>query len=196
MAGDTRDSSYTDRLERLRTVWWKRYVDQQAPYRWKLNRLATGRMLEVGCGIGRNLANYRGEAVGVDHNEHSVSQCVQAGHVAYTVEDFTQAESTGAFDTLLLSHVVEHMTFDDALGLLREYLPYVAASGTVIVVTPQELGYASDPTHVEFFDLGMLERLFAAADLRTVRLESFPFPRRVGRLFKYNEFVGVATPAI
>ena len=40
------------RLETLR-----RMLPTQAPYRWNLRRLRLGRVLDVGCGVGRNLRN-------------------------------------------------------------------------------------------------------------------------------------------
>jgi len=44
----------------------------QAPYRRNLRRLVGDRaVLDVGCGIGRNLANLGPGSVGVDHNAHS-----------------------------------------------------------------------------------------------------------------------------
>ena len=49
-----------------------------------------GFVLEVGCGIGRNLLSLRKigiEAIGVDHNAHSVEEAVRRGFNALTVEN-------------------------------------------------------------------------------------------------------------
>ena len=191
----TKDSAYTDRLDRLGGAWWKRLLDVQRPYRWNLRRLHLGRVLEVGCGLGRNLINLGpGAGVGIDHNEASVDKCVARGLTAYTPAGFRASPHArpGAFDALLLSHVAEHMRLDEARALIAEYLPYVRAGGQVVLVTPQEAGHASDPTHVEFMDFAKLGALTDALSLRRERAFSFPFPRPVGRVFKYNEFVVVA----
>jgi SAM-dependent methyltransferase len=46
------------------------------PYRWNLHRLLGGRrVLDAGCGIGRNLVGLEAGSVGVDHNPHSVEHC-------------------------------------------------------------------------------------------------------------------------
>ena len=39
---------------------------------------------------------------------------------------------------------------DEAVALLRDYLPYLRRASKVFFVCPQERGYASDPTHVRF----------------------------------------------
>jgi hypothetical protein len=61
-----------------------------------------------------------------------------------------------------------------------------------VLITPQEAGFASDATHVAFHDFAALAGLEAALGLRSERAYSFPFPRPVGRVFRYNEFVSVA----
>jgi len=68
----------------------------------------------------------------------------------------------------------------------------VRSGGRAVFITPQEAGYRSDPTHVEFVDLARLDSLARKAGLEPVSAYSFPFPRPVGRVFKYNEFVLVA----
>src|SRR3954452_12417168 len=109
---DTRGDAYTDRLNRLESVWWKRLLDVERPYRWYLQRLQLGFTLDVGCGVGRNLINLDGNGVGVDHNQTSVAEARSRGLTAMTPDDFAASEYArpGRFDTLLLAHVVEHMS--------------------------------------------------------------------------------------
>ena len=66
--------------------------------------------------------------------------------------------------------------------------------GRVLVITPQEKGFEGDPTHVRFFDDAACRALADALDLRIESSYSFPFPRAVGRVFRYNEFVFVLRP--
>jgi len=190
----TESSEYADRLVDLQRVWWKRVLPVQAPYRWNLRRLDLGHTLELGCGIGRNLEHLRGNGVGVDHNRHSVAAARAAGLTAFTSEEFGTSGYAvpGTFDSLLAAHVLEHMDADAAGALLREYLDYVRPGGKVVVITPQERGFRSDPTHVEFFDFERLIALARGLELTIDRSYSFPFPRSYGSLFVYNEFVLVA----
>ncbi len=188
MSTDTSD--YAERLRRLQTVWWKRLLPVQAPYHWNLRRQGLGRTLDVGCGIGRNLGVLPAGSVGVDHNAESVAFARSLGHDALTVSQFEGSEqaAAGSFDGLLLAHVVEHMDRDQAVQLLRDYLPFVRPGGRVFLVCPQERGYASDPTHVWFAQDSDLAELVEALGLRVERSFSFPFARRMGKLFIYNEF--------
>ena len=191
---DTRSRDYTERLVRLQRAPWKRLLRVQAPYRWNLRRLRPGFTLEVGCGIGRNLEHLDGNAVGLDLNPFSVAEARRAGLRALTLAEFATSSwcRPGVFDSLLLSHVAEHMRREELLALLREHLVYVRPGGLLILVTPQEVGFRSDPSHVEFLDLAALRSVADTLGLEPVRDYSFPFPRFFGRLFVYNEFVSVS----
>jgi SAM-dependent methyltransferase len=198
MSADTTDGSYTERLARLEGARWKRLLDVQAPYRWKLRQLVGQRaVLDVGCGIGRNLANLGPGSVGVDHNPHSVAYCRERGMTALTVEEFWASEhaASGSFGGLLAAHLVEHLDRDTALQVVGSYLPCLRPGAVVAVITPQERGYASDPTHVRFCGFDEVAELYGALGLTVRAQSSFPLPRWTGRLFTYNEFVTVGSVA-
>jgi 2-polyprenyl-3-methyl-5-hydroxy-6-metoxy-1,4-benzoquinol methylase len=164
------------------------------PYRWNLRRLKPGFTLDVGCGIGRNLAHLDARGVGIDHNPHSVQVARSRGFRAFLPEAFLRSEYAvpGRFDSMLLSHVAEHMTRADAALLVRRYLPYVKDGGSVIFMTPQERGFRRDHTHVQFMDFEEIESVCSEVGLMPMRRFSFPLPRAFGKLFTYNEFVIVA----
>lgn len=195
----TAGPEYARRLQTLSGARWKRVLDVQAPYRANLRRLHLGRTLDVGCGTGRNLAALDPGSVGVDHNPHSVEIACKAGLPAVTIEQFlADADLTrpAGFDSMLVAHVVEHLQPDEARAVLESYLPMIRPAGRVVMITPQERGYASDSTHVTFTDLAALDVLARDLGLVPERSYSFPFPRFVGRVFTYNEFVQVSrTPA-
>ena len=188
------DANYTRRLQRLSGKRWKSFVPN--PYAWKVRRIATGRVLDVGCGIGRCLDFVRPRGVGVDPNESAVEVCRDKGHEAYVPDEFAAAYGGGTsdrrFDTLLCAHVLEHL--DEATGadLLRSYLPYLDAAARLVLITPQERGQGSDPTHVRLVDPAAMTRLAEQCGLRIERTSSFPLPRIFGRWFVYNETITVA----
>jgi SAM-dependent methyltransferase len=189
----TASADYSMRLRRLSGSWWRRLLDVQRPYRWNLNRLAPGTVLDVGCGIGRNLCNLPSSSVGVDHNLASVSRAHEQGLTAYLPSDFHASDdAVPKFDSLLFSHVLEHMDERAADALIAEFLPYLKKDGRLLIITPQERGFNSDPTHVRFVDVSALHVHAKRHGFRVIKSYSFPFPRLAGKMFTYNEFVVVA----
>ena len=187
-------TSYAQRLVALEGKWWKRVLDVQAPFRLHLRMLQPGHVLDVGCGIGRNLTHLRGDGVGVDMDPEAVAIARARGLRAFSADEFPGVPEAALdhYDSLLVAHVLEHMSPDDAAALVRSYAAYVRPGGQVILIVPQQAGFRSDPTHVTFVDFGGLERIAEAAGLRVTRRYSFPFPAVTGRVFLYNESVLLA----
>lgn len=190
MSEETKAAAYADRLQAKQRVWWKRLAPVQLPYRWNLRRQKLGVTLDVGCGIGRNLPGLAAGSLGVDHNSVSVKYARSFGLPAMTVDEFKASDRAKpeSFDGLLLAHLIEHLTPQQGLALLREYLRYLRPGGVLFIVCPQEAGYRSDPTHVVFADDAYLTSMCERAGLIVERSFSFPFPRWAGELFVYNEF--------
>ena len=186
----TDGADYAVRLAELQRVWWKRLLPVQLPYQLNLRAQRLGPTLEVGCGIGRNLASLPPGSLGIDHNAKAVQIASHRGLNAMTVTEFYESSWSveGAFDALLVSHVLEHMEQQEARALLNQYLKFIRPGGIVFIVCPQERGFASDPTHVWFASAREIERLCREASLSIRASYSFPFARPAGRLFKYNEF--------
>lgn len=190
----TEDSEYARRLAKIQTAGWKRILDVQAPYRWNIRRLQPGYTLDIGCGIGRNLLHLKGNGVGIDHNTEAVELARRQGLLAFTPAEFLQSKYCiqNGFDSILLAHVAEHMTKSEVVNLIRQYLPLLKTLGKLILITPQEAGYESDPTHVEFMDFRTLRAISGELGLPVEKEFSFPFPRFMGGAFTYNEFVLVS----
>jgi 2-polyprenyl-3-methyl-5-hydroxy-6-metoxy-1,4-benzoquinol methylase len=190
----TAEAGYSRRLQRLGGARWKQALRAQAPYRWNIRRLGLGFTLDIGCGIGRNLRYLDGNGVGVDHNPTSVDVAREAGLTAFTPEEFLASEHArpDAFDSMLLAHVLEHVAEDGVREFVGRYLPFVRSGGSVVFITPQERGYASDATHVRFVGFAESTALAAEFGLTVARSYSFPLPRFAGRAFTYNEFVVVS----
>jgi len=190
----TEDYEYSARLLAKETVWWKRILDVQAPYRWNLRRLKPGFTVDIGCGLGRNLLHLDGNGIGIDHNQHTVEIARSRGLKAYTMAEFQTSpyNQAATFDSVLMSHVAEHMREAEVVTILTAFVPLLKPYGRVILICPQEYGYRSDPTHVQFLDFERLRWIVSESGLIPVKEYSFPFPRVVGRLFKYNEFVSIS----
>ncbi|MDP2772453.1 MAG: class I SAM-dependent methyltransferase [Nocardioides sp.] len=192
---DTSGSDYTARLEHRGSKRWKRLLNVQAPYQWNLRRQSLGRTLDVGCGVGRNLRSLERGSIGVDHNATSVARARAHGFDAFTTTEWRahSSEFVGAFDGLLFAHVIEHMPREEAAALIKEYLPALRPGGRAFLICPQERGYATDQTHVEWTSGEDLVELVERCGLSTQGWKSFPAPRAFGRIFTYNEFTLLAT---
>ena len=112
---------------------------------------------------------------------------------AFSTEEFFADPPEGGFTGMLAAHLVEHLPPNGAAEVLRPYLPFLAPATRVVLICPQERGYASDAhDHTVFFDFARLRSLCEELGLTVQRELSFPFPRFAGRVFTYNEFVTVA----
>jgi hypothetical protein len=135
--------------------------------------------------------------VGVDHNPTSVATCRSRGLTAWTSRQFptSPAALLGHYDAILMAHVLEHVSPDDARALGDAYLPYLAPTGRLVVICPQERGYDSDASHVWFAQGEDIEQIMRSWGLDVIRSYSFPFPRAAGRHFTYNQFVVIGRGA-
>jgi len=190
----THGVDYTERLHRLGGARWKRVLNVQAPYAWNIRRLGLGLTLDVGCGLGRNLGHLGGNGVGVDHNPSSIASARARGLEAYTTEEFLNSNRAKpeTFDSLLAAHLLEHLPAEQAVEVIQMYLPYVKSGGTVVFITPQERGYASDATHVRFVGFDEARQVCRDLGMTVTRQYSFPLPRVAGKVFTHNEFLTVA----
>jgi SAM-dependent methyltransferase len=192
--GSTAGDEYAQRLHRLDQSRWRRALNVQAPYRWNIRRLGLGRTLDIGSGLGRNLAHLDGNGVGVDHNAESIAIANARGLTSYTVDDFLKSPDAvdESFDSLLLAHVLEHVSDEYGRELISEYLRFLKPGGKLCLICPQEAGFKTDATHVNFVAFDKLAKVCTDLGFDVQRSYSFPFPRFVGKVFPYNEFVVVA----
>lgn len=188
--GDHNSPEYTRRLEA--DAWWRRVL-RDTVYGRNIRRVVSGRVLDVGCGVGRLHPWLGDRPVGIATNTHSVASAVARGYLAFTPEDFTGSDLAGpaSYQTLLMSHVLEHMTNQEASDLVAHYVYYLEPGGRVVVIVPQEAGFASDPTHVDPVDIAEIETIAEANRLEVSLTYSYPFPRFAGRLFRHNETVAI-----
>ncbi|MBF0408512.1 MAG: class I SAM-dependent methyltransferase [Candidatus Riflebacteria bacterium] len=161
------------------------------PYSWNIKRYNLGRVLDIGCGIGRNLKWLSNDSQGIDINGFSVEFANKKGLKAFTADEFLNnfSPENNQFDTLLFSHILEHLSADDIYSLFTSYFPFLKAKGNVFIISPQELGYKFDDTHKTFVDFVFIKKLVKKYNIKMTRKYSFPFPRLFGPYFPWNEFI-------
>lgn len=194
---DTSQANYSERLQKSQKTW-KRLLGTQKPYKRSICKLKLGKSLDVGCGIGRVLEWLPEGSVGVDHNPTSINLCISKGLRAYETKDFDKAVigkeiEFASFDSVVMTHLLEHLTIEDQRLILSKYLPFLKPDGRILIVTPQELGFSSDSTHITFTDFEDAKHLLEINGITLLSQKSFPFPRIFGPFFKYNEFHTLGT---
>ena len=188
----TNTAEYALYLSKKDSSLWKKILFVQLPYYLNIKFMSLSKTLDIGCGTGRNLARLS-NSVGVDHNYFCVEACRNKGLIAYNPSEFHSNGSNykSSFDTLLLSHVIEHMTYSDSISLINEYLPYLKNKSRIVIITPQIRGYKSDSTHVTYFDSLLIKKLLLDVGASPEGSRSFPLPIYFGRVFRNNELISV-----
>lgn len=189
------DQTYTD--YQLQRNGLRRMV--RSFYLRKALSLTTGRTLDVGCGIGELLRLLPTGSEGLEYNLATVQHCERMGLPVRWYDGFadewrlTPMRNQGAFDTLVLSHVLEH--FDRPADVLAPLLTAASELGIhrVVVIVPGKAGFASDPTHRTFIDkLWITHELSSLAGWRLTQASHFPLNVSVaGHLFTHNEMQAV-----
>lgn len=190
----TNEKAYTDFFIGMQNIRWKSFLPVQVPYMYNIKRLCIGKVLDIGCGTGRHLKTLKGRGVGVDHNYDFVRLVRKKGYLAYLPNEFDEISNKEnyLFDTILFSHVLEHLEYAEALDLVNKYSIYLKSNGRIVFVVPQVAGYKSDPTHLTFFDKSMLKKLVGEIKFKVKRQFSYPFPPIIGTIFPHNEQVLLA----
>ena len=161
------------------------------PYLVQMRFICKGQVLEVGSGIGRNLRVLKRGSLGVDHNKFAVKFAQSKGLKSLTVDEFIVESKNEpiVFNTLLVSHVLEHIDIDTQDEIFKQFMPHIMHGGKIVLVCPQEAGFNSDPTHIRWVDENILRKILEFLGCEKIKITSFPFPRWAGRKFIYNQTV-------
>ena len=179
-------ADYFDSLIRRKRVGlWYRNI-------WLYRRICrhlTGRVLDVGCGIG-DMVSYRAQTVGVDVNPKAVAYCRSRGLTVLQMEPDRLPFPDAEFDGAVLDNVLEHL--EKPWPLLAEVHRVLRTGGTFVVGVPGEEGFASDPDHKRPYSETALIRCLQNAGFERSRVFHQPFRSRLlDRHFRYYAIYGV-----
>lgn len=162
--------------------WSKGYFKANFAAYLPPNRSA--RILEIGCGYGRNLLAL--QALGYTHT-YGID--LSAEQIAYAREKLrlSQVEhadalswlrqAEGEFDCILLIDVLEHLDLDTLMALGQLIREKLALGGHVIVQVPNDLSPLNpfrqgDLTHLRAFTPQSLQQFFSSVDLHMLGIHS------------------------
>jgi SAM-dependent methyltransferase len=116
------------------------------------------RVLDVGCGYGRNLAWLAGAGYrvrGVDVSAAAVTHCRERGFDCVLAADLA---ADAVYDVLFMSHIIEHFPPRELLDFLDRHLALLAPGGLLVIATPLPGGaFYDDFDHVRPYEpLGFL----------------------------------------
>ena len=140
-----------------------------------LTRRKKGRLLDVGCGSGPllRLAGRLGwEATGVDFDPIALANAARGGAKVLLGGVEEQHFASGAFDLVVMSHVIEHLV--DPVAVLRECRRVLTAEGAAIVVTPNagSWGHSIFGANWTGLDVPRHLHVFTKASLRKAAMEA------------------------
>lgn len=177
---------------------------QQSPFRKiiksfyvaRVLRHVKGKAVDLGCGAGQILKGLPNGSVGIETNPFLVEYLTKQGMTVIQASSNKGFDLNGLqphqFDTLILSHVLEH--FSGADQVLIHLLRDCAALGIsrVIVVVPGIAGFNSDATHKTFIDWTYLRshKLLEIEGYKIVHRSYFPGDISfLGKVFAYHEMM-------
>ncbi len=120
--------------------WWYRALRALILWAWKAHaQTPSGRILDIGCGTGANLAMFNGEAVatGVDYSEAALNRCRQRGLTRLARADAGSLPfASDLFDGLLLIDVLYHRDVSNMAGALGEAERVLSPGGVLLANVP------------------------------------------------------------
>jgi SAM-dependent methyltransferase len=95
------------------------------------------RILDIGCGYGRNLTRLIAaghDVLGVEINADIVKANVASGLPCVTPEEYEK--DAAVYDVMLMSHFIEHFTPTDLHRVIDRYLDRLKVGGELVIATP------------------------------------------------------------
>jgi SAM-dependent methyltransferase len=136
----------------------------------------SSRILDVGCGTGRNLEVLKKLGFthlrGVDVNEALVAANRARGWDCLTVSELEREPAGAEYDVLVMSQLIEHFEHTRLLQFIESYLERLRRGGALVVVTPlPNRVFYNDFDHVRpYLPMGL--RLVFGGELAQVQFQA------------------------
>ena len=191
------------------------YYDYANPYVLQIMPPAAGTVLEIGCGAGRLGEVYKqsfpeSRYVGVELNAHAASLAVGRLDkvLSGSAEEIDLGFLAGKVDCLVYADVLEHLT--DPWQMLAGHAALLSENGKVIASIPNVQNWSvlkdlifglwnytdeglMDRTHLRFFTLDGISKLFTGAGLTIEAIAVVNIPHQQPEML---QFVDQLRPAL
>ncbi len=163
-------------------------------------KLFKGNVIDFGCGVGNYLVGLKNiDSLGLDVNPYSIEECKKKG-IKAEVYDHEQddygflAISKGTYNTMLISHVLEHLDNpDDVLKKIVTACDKLKIVRIIIKVPTRKMyNLTPYPVHKTFIDKNYINEnnLNSIGSFKINKMYYFPFNFSwIGKYFGYNEFI-------
>lgn len=178
----TSNHEYTEYYLKKYNIWYRRLFPIDIPFKFIAKSCCRGKILDIGCGPGRYLSFFPDRAVGVDHNKDFVEYTRERGFHTFYSKDFLDTNKE-EFDTLLFSHILEHMNFQEGITLIKTYLPFLRKEGRIVIIVPHGYCFKNDPTHILYYDKYKIDELAFNINLKVTKSFYHPFPDFLSKWF-------------
>ena len=171
---ETSDPDYAQRLVDTQGVWWKKALHVQAPYQANLRRSGLGRASTSGAA---SAGTWRPSPRAPSASTTTRRRRGRAAPVSPPHGRRVGAERAAppeSFDGMLVAHVAEHLTPQDARTILGMYVPLRPGGGSPSSPRRSAGTRATTPTYVTSGSTSSSS--WPATSGSTIRTGSFPFP--------------------
>jgi SAM-dependent methyltransferase len=137
--------------------------------------LFKGYVLDIGCGTGSYLECYSGLSLGIDAHENNVKICTEKG-IKAIIADANTFMSEDRFDTVLLSHVLEHL--ENPQRVIENAIKSTKTGGRIIIIVPCMEGFLAGfgelGNHKQFISENYVDGIMRNLHCKKINIYTFP----------------------
>lgn len=172
---NTNTKEYTRYYLKKFNIWYRRFFPVDIPFKFIAKSCCRGKILDIGCGPGRYLAFFPERATGIDHNIDFINYTRKRGFTSFHTSELDKIKEQ-KYDTLLFSHILEHMPMNIGENLIKQYINFLKNNGRIVIVVPHGCCYKNDPTHVLYYGPEQINQLSQRIGFHLKKSFYNPFP--------------------